>query len=109
MGMFRSDLGDPEEQLAVLALWTDREVVVYLVGEADAATLTNLYGRLRDIAAGRPTQVVMDLAGLDFMDVGSGRAVAQFSETLARRSCAVSVRSAKPVVDVVLALFGLAE
>jgi anti-sigma B factor antagonist len=42
--------------------------VVHIAGQVDLATAADLEGRLRDALERRPGPVVLDLAGVDFID-----------------------------------------
>jgi anti-anti-sigma factor len=103
-GIGQRDEG-PDERLAVSVIWSRREGLVFLTGDADIATLHNLRSSLASVAAEHPTRVTLDLGGLCFIDCGSGRAVAEFRQTLIARGCLVSICGVAPVVQIVLDLY----
>jgi anti-anti-sigma factor len=85
------------EPLRLRAARSGDTVVLTLVGEVDISNSSRLSGRLRDLLApGRPDPVrrlVVDLAGLEFLDVTGFRALLEAEADLRRRGGALVLRS----------------
>src|SRR5580692_12047768 len=73
------------EQAPVLTVrdqWDDGTATVTVRGEIDAATADAFYQRLADVASGSPRRLVIDLAGVDFLDSSGLRAFVRLRKAL---------------------------
>ena len=79
--------------------------VVTVTGDLDLISRPILAERLSAALAAGPRRLVLDLAGVDFMDAGSARVVASAGQFLPEGGRLI-VRRANPVVRRVLELTG---
>jgi anti-anti-sigma factor len=93
--------------LGVNVCWHGVVVRVTLAGELDITTAPTLTSSLDEVAAARPEKVVLDLGGLDFVDVAGARALDGAWKSLAA-GCPVSVRPPRPPARTVFELTGIA-
>lgn len=72
-----------------------RDAVIFLTlrGEADAHTSTRLQDDLMRALRPRSAAVVLDLAGLSFVDLAGMRTLHEFAERAARRGTPVDIRN----------------
>jgi anti-anti-sigma factor len=77
--------------------WYGREAVVIVTGELDCATGPALSARLAGVLASRPRRLVIDLAGVTFMDCSGIRPLVQARAQLPEDSPLV-LRSPAPLV-----------
>lgn len=95
----RSD--PPGTQLAplleVVAVRTGDGLWVDLRGEADLASRDTLEEALSHLESHPADQVHLELARLEFCDLGCARALARFAERVRRRGGTVSVHDVRPV------------
>jgi anti-anti-sigma factor len=75
-------------------------------GEIDAATASTFCPRLADVAGGSPRRVVIDLAGVGFLDSAGLRAFVRLRKALPGH-CPVILRSPHPRTRQVFELTGL--
>ena len=75
-------------------------------GEIDTATADAFYQRLADVASGGPRRLVIDLAGVGFLDSAGLRAFVLLRRELSGR-CPVILRSPHPRARQVFELTGL--
>jgi anti-anti-sigma factor len=92
--------------LAVCDQWDDGTATVTVRGEIDAATTDAFYQRLADVAGGSPRRLVIDLAGVGFLDSSGLRAFVRLRKALPAH-CPVIVRSPHPRTRQVFELTGL--
>jgi anti-anti-sigma factor len=92
--------------LTVRDQWDDGTVTVTVRGEIDAATADTFYQRLADVASGSPRRVVIDLAGVGFLDSSGLRAFVRLRKALPA-DCPVILRSPRPRARQVFDLTGL--
>jgi anti-sigma B factor antagonist len=92
--------------LTVRDQWDDGTVTVTVRGEIDAATADTFYQRLADVASGSPRRLVIDLAGVDFLDSSGPRAFVRLRKALPGH-CLVILRSAHLRTRQVFELTGL--
>jgi anti-anti-sigma factor len=105
----RSIPGVPTALVAIVTVEDTRTVVV-LRGEADASTREVLSHALsRVVAAFDAGDVVIDLAGAEFIDTGSVRALAVCQQLLERDGRRLTFRSPSRLAVRVLGLFGLTD
>jgi anti-anti-sigma factor len=82
--------------------------VVHLAGDLDLATAGQLRGCLRDVLdRGRVQRVVLDLAGLEFLDVTGLNVIVDAQQLLAQHDGVLALRSPRPMVLRMLKLLGL--
>jgi anti-sigma B factor antagonist len=79
-----------------------------LTGELDVTAVPLLRAQLRGIAAARPRRLVIDAAGVSFIDCAAARTLVAVRRCLPRGQRLV-IRSPSPIVALVLRLTGLAE
>jgi anti-sigma B factor antagonist len=79
-----ADFAHPEDpmpgQLVVESRADGDSIVVVLRGELDLTSVPVFERELRDVEAGSPARLVIDLSGLDFMDSTGLRALLQARE-----------------------------
>jgi anti-sigma B factor antagonist len=86
----------PADPVATLCLTMHPFVVIHVEGELDIATAGKLQTALTTIAAPDGTRVVVDLAGVSFIDVRGLRALLIGRRELARRHIGIVVRNPRP-------------
>lgn len=79
---------------------------VVISGELDIAVVSELQRALREVLNRRPERLVLDLAGVTFIDCASARVLATASRALPRARKAVICRPSR-VVDRMLQLTGM--
>lgn len=92
--------------LTVRDRWDGAEATVTVQGEIDVTTAAVLSGHLGEVAAGNPQRLVIDLAGVGFLDSAGLQAFAQLRRELPE-GCPIIVRSARPRLRQVFAITGL--
>ena len=98
----------PGTDLPALRITQERDgdgTVLRLAGELDLATADQLRARLADAAAVR--RVVVDLAGLDFLDVAGLNTLLEANRNLAAHGGRLLLRRPRPMVLRMLGLLGL--
>ena len=84
--------------------------VLHLAGDLDLATAGQLRGELRDVLdRGGVRRLVLDLAGLEFMDVTGLNVIVDAHDLLARDRGILALRSPRPMVLRMLKLLALDE
>lgn len=84
--------------------------VLHLAGDLDLATAGQLRGQLRDaLDRGDVRRLVLDLAGLDFMDVTGLNVIVDAHDVLRRDRAVLALRSPRPMVLRMLKLLALDE
>ena len=84
--------------------------VLHLAGDLDLATAGQLRGELRDLLdSGTVRRLVLDLAGLEFMDVTGLNVIVDAHDVLARDRAVLALRSPRPMVLRMLKLLALDE
>lgn len=91
--------------LRVEVTWDGGVAVVMLTGELDITGERGLTERLIKVAHARPERVVLDLGGLEFVDVAGGRALDRAYVAL-EAECPVIVRWPRPSARKVFQLGG---
>ena len=97
---------DHAAALTVRDRWNGAEATVTVQGEIDATTAAALSGQLDEVAARNPQRLVIDLAGVGFLDSAGLQAFAHVRGKLPER-CAVIIRSAQPRLRQVFEITGL--
>lgn len=92
--------------LTVHGEWADGTATVTVRGDIDAGTVDALYERLAGVADGGPRRLVIDLAGVGFIDSAGLRAFVRLRKALPRH-CPVILRSPRRRTREVFALTGL--
>jgi anti-anti-sigma factor len=92
--------------LTVCGQWDDGTAMVTVHGDIDASTADALYQRLADVAGGGPPRLVIDLAGVGFIDSAGLLAFVRLRKALPGH-CPVILRSAHPRTRQVFELTGL--
>ena len=92
--------------LTVCDRWDRTEVTVTIQGEIDVTAAAVLCGHLGRVAARNPQRLVIDLAGVGFLDSAGLQAFAQVRRELPE-DCPVIVRSARPRLRQVFEITGL--
>jgi anti-anti-sigma factor len=96
--------------LRVTTTATGPTTVLHLAGDLDLATAGQLRGLLRDVLdRGQVRRLVLDLAGLEFMDVTGLNVVVDAHDLLARDTARLALRSPRPMVLRMLKLLALDE
>ena len=99
-------VSDQASGLTVRDRWDGAEATVTVRGEIDTTTAAALSGRLGEVAARNPQRLVIDLAGVGFLDSAGLQAFAHVRGKLPER-CAVIIRSAQPRLRQVFEITGL--
>ena len=97
---------DHAAALTIRDRWIGAEATVTVQGEIDATTAAALSGQLDEVAARNPQRLVIDLAGVGFLDSAGLQAFAHVRGKLPER-CAVIIRSAQPRLRQVFEITGL--
>jgi anti-sigma B factor antagonist len=97
---------DHAAALTVRARWDGAEATVTVQGEIDVTTAAAFSGHLDEVAARNPQRLVIDLAGVGFLDSAGLQAFAQVRRELPE-ACPVIVRSARPRLRQVFEITGL--
>ena len=97
---------DHAAALTIRDRWIGAEATVTVQGEIDATTAAALSGQLDEVAARNPHRLVIDLAGVGFLDSAGLQAFAHVRGKLPER-CAVIIRSAQPRLRQVFEITGL--
>jgi anti-anti-sigma factor len=92
--------------LTVSDQWDDGTATVTVCGDIDAATADALYQRLAGVIDGGPRRLVIDLAGVGFIDSAGLRAFVRLRKALPGH-CPVILRSPRPRTRQVFELTGL--
>lgn len=92
--------------LTVRDRWDGAEATVTVEGEIDVTTAAVLSGHLGGVPARNPQRLVVDLAGVGFLDSAGLQAFAQVRRKLPE-DCPVIVRSAPPRLRQVFEITGL--
>jgi anti-sigma B factor antagonist len=91
----RTVASDHAPALTVRDRWDGAEATVTVQGEIDVTTVAVLSGHLGGVAARNPQRLVIDLAGVGFLDSAGLQAFAQVRRKLPE-DCPVIVRSRRP-------------
>ncbi len=98
---------DPAPFLMVCDRWDeDGTATVTVRGAIDAGSADAFYERLAGVAGGSPRRLVIDLAGVDFVDSAGLHAFVRLRKALPGH-CPVILRSAQPRARQVFELTGL--
>lgn len=99
-------LGNAPDHLSPFRLFFDEDRVV-LTGSVDTSTA----GRLGAVLAGTPTgpDAVLDLGGLEFVDVAGTRALAGWAGSLRERGVPLEVRGASALLQRMWRILGFAD
>jgi anti-anti-sigma factor len=92
--------------LTVCDQWDDGTATVTVRGEIDVATAETFYRQLASVADGGPRRVVIDLAGVGFLDSSGLRAFVRLRKAVPG-DCPVILRSPHPRTRQVFELTGL--
>jgi anti-anti-sigma factor len=99
-------VSDHAAVLTVRDRWDGAEVTVTVQGEIDVTTAAVLSGHLGDVVARNPQRLVIDLAGVGFLD-SAGLNVFAWVRRQLPEDCPVIVRSAQPRLRQVFEITGL--
>jgi len=97
---------DHAAALTVRDRWNGAEATVTVQGEIDATTAAALSGQLDEVAARNPQRLVIDLAGVGFLDSAGLQAFVRVRRQLPE-NCPVIIRSAQPRLRQVFEITGL--
>ena len=97
---------DHAAALTVRDRWNGAEVTVTVQGEIDATAAAALSGQLDEVAARNPQRLVIDLAGVGFLDSAGLQAFAKVRRELPEY-CPVIIRRARPRLRQVFEITGL--
>jgi anti-anti-sigma factor len=97
---------DQTPALTVWDQWDEGTATVTVRGELDAATADVFGQRLAEVAGGSPLRLVIDLAGVGFLDSAGLRAFVRLRKALPPH-CSVILRSPQPRTRQVFDLTGL--
>jgi anti-anti-sigma factor len=86
--------------------WDGVIATVTVTGELDITTATTLSRSLLHVAAQHPERLVLDLAGLVFVDVAGARALDK-THTLLQTECPVILRQPRPSARAIFRLTGI--
>jgi anti-anti-sigma factor len=96
--------------LRVTTTSTGSTTVVHLAGDLDLATAGHVRGRLRDVLdSGSVRRLVLDCAGLEFLDVTGLNVIVDAQQVLAADRGTLALRSPRPMVLRMLKLLALDE
>jgi anti-anti-sigma factor len=84
-------------------------VVVAAPAEVDAATADELRAQIREASAGHPEQVLIDFAGVTFIDSTAVSMLADEAAALRKLGCRLEVRDAPSALLRLADLTGLAQ
>jgi anti-sigma B factor antagonist len=84
-----------------------RRWVVQVRGDLDVLTTPRLQEALRQACQEPPTDVVVDLSGVPFMDASALRALAATAGELGHSGCRVIVQGLSPLQDRAMRICGL--
>lgn len=87
----------------------DTGVILHLSGEVDLSVQEHLLAMIEEALVGPPAAVVVDLAGLRFLDCAGVRALLQAQRAAQACGCALSVRNPQPMVEQVLRIVRVAD
>jgi anti-anti-sigma factor len=99
-------VSDQASGLTVRDRWDGAEATVTVRGEIDTTTAAALSGRLGEVAARNPQRLVIDLAGVGFLD-SAGLQVFAWVRRELPEDCPIIVRSARPRLRQVFQITGL--
>ena len=97
---------DQASALTVRDRWDGAEVTVIVEGEIDVTTAAALSAQLGGVVARNPQRLVIDLAGVGFLDSAGLQAFAQLRRELPE-DCPVIIRFARRRLRQVFAITGL--
>jgi anti-sigma B factor antagonist len=97
---------DHAPALTVRDRWDGAEATLTVAGEIDVTTAAVLSGHLGAVAARNPRRLVLDLAGVGFLDSAGLQAFARVRRKLPE-DCPIIVRSAQPRLRQVFQITGL--
>jgi anti-anti-sigma factor len=92
--------------LKVRDCWEDGTAIVAVDGEIDAGTAGALSECLTQLAGKKPQRLVVDLAGVSFMDSSGLNALVLIRKALIP-GCAVVIRSPQPRIRYLFTITGL--
>ena len=87
----------------------DAGLILRLSGEIDVSVQEHLLAMFEEALLGRPAAIVVDLAGLRFLDCSGIRALLRAQRDAAAYGCILTVRNPQPVVERVLRILRVAE
>jgi anti-anti-sigma factor len=99
---------DQAPDLTVYDRWDDGVATVTVCGEIDISTAGTFSARLAEVARMNPQQLVIDMAGVGFMDSSGLHAVIRVRRALPEH-CPVILRSAQRQVRQVFEVTGLSQ
>jgi anti-sigma B factor antagonist len=95
-----------QEQVAVRGAGRDSTLTVMIRGELDASTAQALSESLEQVLREGPRNLVLDLAGVGFMDCAAARAIVRTCSACPERPRLI-LRRPRPIVCRLLSLTGL--
>ena len=99
-------VSDQAAELTVRDCWDSAEATVTVHGEVDVTTAAVLSGHLDGVTARSPRRLVIDLAGVGFLDSAGLQAFVRVRRQLPE-NCPVIIRSAQPRLRQVFEITGL--
>jgi anti-anti-sigma factor len=93
-----------EPPFAVDVAWCSNTATVSISGEVDLATVAELDECLLDVVTKRPDHIVVDLAGLRFIDCSGAAVLGRARAALSSAGGTMSLRSPNRLVRLVLRL-----
>ena len=98
------------ETLRLSTTATGPTTVLHLAGDLDLATCGQLRGRIRDVLdSGRVRRLVLDVAGLEFVDVSGLNVIVDAQRILIDDGGVLALRSPRPMLVRMLTLLALDE
>ena len=99
-------VSDQAAELIIRDCWDSFEATVTVHGEVDVTTAAVLSGHLDGVTARSPRRLVIDLAGVGFLDSAGLQAFVRVRRQLPE-NCPVIIRSAQPRLRQVFEITGL--
>jgi len=100
----------PRPTLRVTTGAAGQTTVIHVAGDLDLATAGQLRGHLRDVLdKGAVRRLVLDLAGLEFMDVTGLNVLVDAQRVVSNDGGTLALRSPRPMVLRMLKLLALDE
>jgi anti-sigma B factor antagonist len=87
----------------------DAVLILRLSGEIDLSVQEHLLAMFEEALLGRPPAIIVDLAGLRFLDCSGVRAFLWAQRDAAGSGCILTVRNPQPVVERVLRVLRVAD
>jgi anti-sigma B factor antagonist len=102
-------MATPSDPFSVTVVGSDTDAVVMLAGELDMATAPDLADVLESLVTDGPDEIVVDLAGLSFVDSSGLAVLVTTQNTLHEQGRRLSLRAPRRHAIKVLEIAGLIE